>query len=201
MLYRKIPKSGDELSILGFGCMRLPTTRGGKIDDPRATRQVLSAIDRGVNYLDTAWSYHAGESENFLGRALAHGYRDKVKLATKLPSWMIKYRTLMKVGCTGCGYCLPCPSDVAIPRCFDVYNKLHMFGNVEEAKLSYAAGMGGLVKKTTTFASQCVQCGECLEKCPQHIEIPESLEKVAEELEDTDLEGRIAFAKKMLNMD
>ena len=78
MLYRKIPKNGDELSILGFGLMRLPVTEEGRIDAPRAIRQIRDAIDRGVNYLDTAWPYHAGESENVLGCALADGYRDKV---------------------------------------------------------------------------------------------------------------------------
>ncbi len=97
MLYRKIPKTGEELSILGFGCMRLPMREDGKIDETRATRQIRGAIDRGVNYLDTAWPYHGGESENFLGRALADGYREKVKIATKLPSWMIKTREDMDV--------------------------------------------------------------------------------------------------------
>jgi predicted aldo/keto reductase-like oxidoreductase len=72
--------------------MRLPVTQEGKIDEPRAIRQIRDAIDRGVTYLDTAWPYHAGESENVLGRAMADGYRDKVKIATKLPSWMIKSR-------------------------------------------------------------------------------------------------------------
>ena len=89
MLYRKMPHSGDELSILGFGCMRLPV-QDGKIDEARATRQLRYAIDNGVNYIDTAWPYHVGESEPLVGRALADGYREKVKLATKLPSWMIK---------------------------------------------------------------------------------------------------------------
>ena len=398
MLYRKVPKNGDKLSILGFGCMRFPATKEGQIDEPRAIRQIRGAIDRGVNYLDTAWPYHAGGSENILGRALVGGYRDKVNIATKLPSWMItsrrdmdtylnaqlvklkadhidyyllhalagdswdrleslgvadfidkakadgrivnagfsfhgiledfkrivdgypwefcqiqynfldeenqagteglkyassrdlgvvvmeplrggnlglptpppdvdaiwqkaevartpvewalrwiwnhpevtvvlsgmneeghieenlaiaaqalpnslsevelklveeasrKYKTLMKVGCTGCGYCLPCPSDVSIPSCFEVYNKMHMFGNVEEAKFSYAVRMSGIISGSLSYASQCVQCGECLEKCPQHIEIPDCLEMVAAELEDADLEKRVAMGKKMLNM-
>ena len=398
MLFRKIPKNGDELSILGFGCMRLPLTKERQIDEPRAIRQIRDAIDQGINYLDTAWPYHAGESENLLGRALADGYRERVKIATKLPSWMIKtredmdfylntqleklktdhidyylvhglsgklwdrleslgvkdfldkaradgrivnagfsfhgvlddfkrivddypwifcqiqynyldeenqagtkgleyaasrnlgvvvmeplrggnlglpepppdvdtiwqkadkkrtpvewalrwiwnrpevttvlsgmneethiqenlviaaealpnsltkneikqveevgrlYRTLMKVDCTGCGYCMPCPSDVAIPRCFEVYNKMHMFGNEVEAKFSYALSMGGAFSGIPAFASQCVRCEECLEKCPQHIEIPDILEIVAEEFEDADLEKRITIGKKMLNM-
>lgn len=399
MRYRKMPKSDDQLSILGFGCMRLPVTKGGQIDEPRAIRQIRGAIDRGVNYLDTAWPYHAGESENVLGRALAGGYRDRVKIATKLPSWMIqsrrdmdayldaqleklqtdridyyllhslagdawdhlaslgvaefldaaladgrighagfsfhgmlpdfkrivdsypwvfcqiqynyldeenqagtegltyaaardlgvvvmeplrggnlgmpaqppeveaiwkkaavprtpvawalrwiwnrpevtvvlsgmneeahieenlaiaeealpdslteeevqlvdkagrKYKTLMKVDCTGCGYCMPCPSDVHIPGCFEVYNKMHLFGNAAEGKFLYAIRMGAVLREATSYASQCVQCGECLEKCPQQIEIPDWLERVVEELEDEDLEKRIAMGKKMLNMD
>ncbi len=92
MLYRKIPKNRDELSILGFGCMRLPAKEDGTIDEERATKQVRYAIDHGVNYVDTAWPYHIGQSEPFLGRALVDGYREKVKLATKLPSWMVKSR-------------------------------------------------------------------------------------------------------------
>ena len=399
MLYRQMPKTGDELSILGFGLMRLPVTRDGQIDEPRAIRQIRSAIDRGVNYLDTAWPYHAGESETVMGRTLADGYRDKVRIATKLPTWMIKsredmntyldaqlkkiqtdridyyllhalagepwdklealnvidflekakadgrivnagfsfhgmlkdfkrivdaypwefcqiqynyldeenqagseglkyaaakglgvvvmeplrggnlalptpppevaaiwqraavartpvewalrwvwdhpevtvvlsgmnaeaqveenlaiaaqafpnsltpeelalveaagrkYKTLMKVGCTGCGYCMPCPSEVHIPGCFEVYNKMHMFGNEQEGKFLYAIRMSGMISGTSGYASQCVQCGECLEKCPQHIEIPDVLEKVAGELEDDELEKRVAMGKKMLNID
>ena len=95
---------------------------------------------------------------------------------------------------------MPCPSDVAIPICFEVYNKMHMFGDVEEAKFMYAIRMSDILTGTTSYASQCVQCGECLDKCPQQIEIPDVLEMVAKELEDSDLENRIAMGKKMLNM-
>jgi predicted aldo/keto reductase-like oxidoreductase len=384
MLYRTMKKNGDALSILGFGAMRLPQ-KGQKIDEVRATRQLRDAIDGGVNYVDTAWPYHGGESEPFLARALSDGYREKVRLATKLPSWMITargdmdryldtqlkklntgridyyllhalngdtwdtlhsldvlgflrtaqkdgrvvnagfsfhgslddfrrivdawdwafcqiqynyldtenqaglagltyaaerglgvivmeplrggnlglpnsppavqalwetaprrrspaewalrwvwnhpevtvvlsgmndeahiaenmavageahadslserelklvekvsrtYRDIMKVGCTGCGYCLPCPSDVQIPTCFEVYNNLHMFGMADKAPLSYVA-RAGVLQETPGYASQCVQCGECLEKCPQQIDIPSHLEKVAAELEGPDMD-------------
>jgi len=94
MLYRTMKKNGDSLSILGFGAMRL-AQKDQKIDEERATRQIRSAIDQGVNYVDTAWPYHGGESELFLGRALDGGYREKVRLATKLPSWLIKSREEM----------------------------------------------------------------------------------------------------------
>jgi predicted aldo/keto reductase-like oxidoreductase len=394
MLYRKNPKNGDELSILGFGCMRLPVKEDGTIDEERATRQVRYAIDHGVNYVDTAWPYHMEQSEPFLGRALADGYREKVKLATKLPSWMVKsredmdlflnsqldklntdhidyylihslvgglwdgieklgvadflnkakadgrinnagfsfhgaggdfkrivdaydwdfcqiqynfldernqagtegleyagkkglgviimeplrggmlashvpaavqeiwdesrtkrtaaewglrwvwnhpevtvvlsgmnderhidenlaaaelafpntlreeelglvkraekkYRELMKAGCTGCRYCMPCPEGVNIPLCFELYNNLHMSGNADEARFLYAAMLSGVVSLGEPgFASQCVQCGKCLEKCPQHLEIPTLLESVVEELEGPDLEKRVAMAKQ-----
>jgi len=91
MQYRHVPKNGDQLSALGFGAMRLATKRG-RIDEERATCQIRDAIDKGVNYIDTAVPYHGGESERFLGRALGDGYREKVKLATKLPPWSVKTR-------------------------------------------------------------------------------------------------------------
>jgi predicted aldo/keto reductase-like oxidoreductase len=395
MLYRKMPKNGDRLSILGFGCMRLPV-ENGKIDQDRAIRQIRHAVDNGVNYVDTAWPYHGGASETLLGRALKGGYRDRVKVATKLPSWMIKgradmdrylaaqlgkldtgridyyllhalngelwdtleglgvidflhqakedgrivnagfsfhglaedfnrivdahpwefcqiqynfldqknqagtaglkyaaaqnlgvivmeplrggnlglatpppaveeiwneaktrrtpaewalrwvwnhpevtvvlsgmndeahiaenlsiadnaradtltgdelelvervcrkYRELMVVGCTGCGYCMPCPSDVSIPVCFETYNKMHMFGEAEATKFSYAIRMSGiLVDGKPKYASQCVECGECLEKCPQLIPIPDFLANVAAEMEGPEMEQRLALARKL----
>ncbi|MCP3924717.1 MAG: aldo/keto reductase [Desulfobacterales bacterium] len=87
MLYREVPKNGDKLSILGFGAMRLPT-RVAQINEKLAEKQILYSIDKGVNYLDTAVPYHNGKSEPFLGKVLSkNGYRDKVKIATKLPHW------------------------------------------------------------------------------------------------------------------
>jgi uncharacterized protein len=399
MLYRTIPKNGDSLSILGFGCMRLPL-KNGNIDETRAIRQIRHAIDRGVNYVDTAWPYHAGESEPLLAKALKDGYRERVKLATKLPSWMIarrqdmdrylaaqlnklctgqidyyllhalngmlwdtlaelgvrdflnqakadgrivnagfsfhglaedfkrivdahdwdfcqiqynfldqknqagtagmeyaaargmgviimeplrggslglsppppainaiwnaagsrrtpaawalrwvwnhpevtvvlsgmnneahidenlsiadqghanvlgeeelqvvervacKYRELMKVNCTGCGYCMPCPSDVMIPTCFELYNSMHMFGNADVAKFSYAVRMSGEFSDGRSgYASQCVQCGECLEKCPQGIQIPDALARVTDEMEGPELERRLASARQVLRVE
>jgi hypothetical protein len=95
MLYRTVPKTGDRLSILGFGCMRLPSTKTGGVDEDRAIRQIRSAIDNGVNYFDTAPLYHLGKSEQVLGRALADGYREKVRIATKLPPWLVRGRADM----------------------------------------------------------------------------------------------------------
>jgi predicted aldo/keto reductase-like oxidoreductase len=399
MLYRKMPKNGDMLSILGFGCMRLPV-ENGRIDEDRAIRQIRHAIDKGVNYVDTAWPYHGSASEPLLGKALKGGYRNRVRIATKLPSWMIKrredmdrflaaqleklaadridyyllhaltgalwdrlaeigvidflnrakedgsirnagfsfhglaedfsrivdaypwefcqiqynfldqknqagtaglkyaaaknlgvivmeplrggnlgiatpppavaeiwnkaktrrtpaewalrwvwnrpevtvvlsgmneeahiaenlliadnahadsltaeeleivervsrkYQALMKVDCTGCGYCMPCPSDVLIPGCFETYNKMHMFGEPESAKFSYAIRMSGILGDgKSKWASQCIECGECLDKCPQHIPIPDFLAKVAADMEGPEIEKRLALARELFQED
>jgi predicted aldo/keto reductase-like oxidoreductase len=87
--YRVVPKNGDKLSALGFGTMLLPQKGRGSIDEARAIKQIRYAVDHGVNYLDTAFPYHGGESETLLGKALQDGYRDKVKIATKLPTFLL----------------------------------------------------------------------------------------------------------------
>ena len=397
MLYRSMPNGSDRLSILGFGAMRLPM-KNGIIDEEKATKLLRYAIDQGINYVDTAWPYHGGESEPFLGRALADGYRDRVKLATKLPTWLIdsredmdrylnlqlekmrtshidyyllhtlngdswdkmrrlgameflvqakkdgrivnhgfsfhgiledfkrivddaewdfcqiqynyldeehqagteglhyvaerglgviimeplrggnlaigkpppeiaklwngaerrrtpaewalrwlwnrpeiavvlsgmnemaqlrenlkvadqafpntltdaetdlvrcvarKYREIMKIGCTGCDYCKPCPEGVNIPGCFDVYNELHMYGQEVSSKFTYVVRNSGILSGNPAYASLGVQCQECVEKCPQELPIPELLEDVAKELEGADLPEMEAKVKRFFNI-
>ena len=379
MLFRKVPKTGEDLSILGFGFMRLPSKKGGGIDDERAIRQLRYAIDHGVNYVDTAPAYHLGKSEKILGRALADGYREKVRVATKLPPWSVysnedmnkilssqlstlqtdhidyyllhslgktswekmkslgvrefldaakkdgriknagfsfhgdiatfraivdaydwdfcqiqynyldehnqagtegleyaagkrlavmvmepirggnlagnvpdeikkiwdesparrspaewalrwvwnhpevtvvlsgmndelhidenlaianvalpnslspaergiidrvrdTYQRLMKVGCTGCGYCMPCPAGVDIPDCFSLYNAHYLFPHDHSAKFHYMGRHGGLLSGVS-YAGLCRQCGRCLKICPQHLPIPDHLKEVSKEMD------------------
>ncbi len=87
MQYRKLGKTGIKVSALGFGCMRLPTLKPGEptINREEAIRIIRKGIDSGINYIDTAYPYHAKESEIVVGQALKDGYRDKVTLATKCP--------------------------------------------------------------------------------------------------------------------
>jgi predicted aldo/keto reductase-like oxidoreductase len=394
MLYRKVPKNGDQLSTLGYGCMRLPS-KMGSIDEKTAERQICSAIDRGINYIDTAVPYHNGKSEPFLGKIMdGSGYRNKVKLATKLPHWAARskedmdrildkqlndlrtdridyylihnlngnswddakengvrefldgslksgkivnagfsyhggsedfvqvvdeydwtfcqiqynyldtqnqagtrglqyaaskdlavmvmeplrgghlgktpppevkklwdsspvkrtpaewalrwvlnhpevtvvlsgmnddrhieenlniadtatpgcltdqereivekvretFQKIMKVGCTGCQYCMPCPGGVNIPVCFQYFNSRHAFKD-KTALLYYLAMNGGVVSDKTSFASQCIKCKICLEKCPQGIPIPDMLDLVAKDMEGILTKPLLFVIKKVM---
>lgn len=87
---RKMENLGIETSLLGFGCMRFPVTAEGKIDEPLAEQMMDKAIAAGVNYIDTAYPYHGGESETFVGKVLSKYDRSSFYLATKLPCWNVK---------------------------------------------------------------------------------------------------------------
>lgn len=396
MIYREVPKNGDKLSVLGYGCMRLPV-RMKSINEKLAEKQILYAMKQGVNYFDTAYPYHNGKSEPFLGKVLSkNGCRDEVKIATKLPHWMAQskadmdrildkqlaklktdridyylihalngelwetarhngviafmedarkkgkiinagfsfhglaedfngivddynwtfcqiqynyldtknqagtagleyaaskdmavivmeplrggnlaktpppsvrniwdradrkktpvawslgwiwnhpevtvilsgmnnddhitenlalaekaqpnafsendiqlveeaaaeFRKVMKVGCTGCQYCMPCPAGVNIPSCFECYNSKHAFKD-KGAKMMYIFQNGGLVTDKVTMASMCVQCGECLEKCPQNLPIPDLLKDVEEDMEGFGTKQMIWLGRRIMKV-
>ncbi|WP_321405184.1 aldo/keto reductase [Maridesulfovibrio sp.] len=390
MLYRKVPKTGQELSILGFGAMRLPMIDDKTIDEKRAIAQIRNSIDNGVNYVDTAWPYHGGQSEVIVGKALKDGYREKVAIADKLPQFIVesreqmdeilneqlrrldvdcidyylihavegnswdrsvelgvkdfldkalesgkiryagfsfhgvpedfkcivdaypwtfcqiqynfldtenqagtaglkyaaskdiaviimeplrggnlsaptppdgvqdifdqaetkrppvewalrwiwnhpevtvvlsgmnneehieqnlaiaaeaapnsltegeiaivdkvaaRYKELMQVPCTGCAYCMPCPAGVRIPGCFEMFNSAHMFTDkAERNKFQYAVLFSQEMAGESAYASQCVECGQCEEHCPQHIAIPEQLKRVVDYFEQGDMKAMV----------
>lgn len=378
MQYRKLGNIEEKISALGLGCMRLPVLDGDneRIDEKAAIALIRRAIDRGINYIDTAWGYHGGNSEALVGKALRDGYRQRTFLATKLPCYLVKtrsdmdeflnkqlqrleteyidfyllhalnrqtwktvyengvfeflenarsdgrirytgfsfhddypvfdkilnaydwdfcqiqyniidtdyqagkkgllqavkkgsgvvimeplrggglthnipeniqavwdslpvkrtpadaalswlwdqkevgivlsgmstpaqleenlqiadrsgigilsdkerelmreirrlYKERILINCTGCGYCMPCPQGVDIPGSFQYLNLAAMINNPDEGRRLYTL----LVKNKGKQASQCIACGECPEKCPQHLPIPELLQKVVEQFE------------------
>lgn len=398
MQYRTMPGSDEKLSVLGYGCMRMPTKGRlvSSIDVDEAKKQIFYAIDNGVNYLDTAYPYHKGESESFLGKhILKDGYREKVNIATKLPVFMINrkekfdeifsrqlsklgveyidyyllhalngstwekmkklgimewmdgikkrgkvrkmgfsyhgtyadfpgvvddygwdfvqiqynildenlqagikgieyahakglgvivmeplrggslagklpkqiehiydssgikrspaqwalswvydnpavtlalsgmndmrhikenietasqahsnamtdeekhviekvkgnYLKMMAVGCTGCGYCLPCPAGIDIPSAFKYLNNYHMFSKIS-AKFFHIAFNGIMTKDGKPhLAGNCIDCGECEKKCPQEIEIRKQLKRVKKELEGPLMRAMAAVARPVV---
>lgn len=92
MEYRRYKNGAEELSLLGFGAMRLPATgEGGENIDYEAAKQLVDAARAGgVNYFDTAYNYHGGASEAFLGKALAEYDRASYYLATKMPTFFLE---------------------------------------------------------------------------------------------------------------
>ncbi|NYB51076.1 MAG: aldo/keto reductase [Methanobacteriaceae archaeon] len=392
MNYRKIEINGDELSALGYGAMRLPT-KNGRINKEEAKKLIYYAIDHGVNIIDTAYPYHGGASESFLGEILTDQYREKVKIMTKMPSWSVKkyedmekyldiqleklqtdcidyylihnismvslkrlkklgvfefledarekgkiinigfsfhsdldsfkkivdsypwdvcliqynymdeknqagaeglkyahskgisifimeplkggilageipdeakkiwdesetkrnpadwalrwvlnhpevttvfsgmgtmnqvkenlkvadetlpysltedelelyervkevYTNLMKVDCTGCGYCMPCPRGVDIPRCFNLYNNQYMFNKSQS--FDYLFTLGGVFSGQEAYAGLCNGCGRCVKACPQDLKIPELLVDVSSELEGRGFKYKVKTAEYVI---
>lgn len=395
MLTRTNANNDDQLSILGFGCMRFPM-KGGAIDEERSIAMIHDSIEKGVNYFDTAYFYHNGKSESFLGTALSGGYRKRVKIATKLPPFMVSklegakkifaaqlaklqtdyidyyllhmlsdkptFDRMMEIGvmewmedlkeegtirnigfsfhgsksdfeaiitaypwdfcqiqynyldennqatksglqlayslgipvivmeplrggrlanklpeqvmnafhsydekrtpvewalrwiwnhpevnvvlsgmsnedqvaeniriagdaqadslseeelkvfdtvkavlkertkipCTGCGYCMPCPSGVNIPGCFSAYNEKYLLGD-KHNRMKYLQTLGA-ISKQPAYASMCTECGKCEHHCPQHIEVRKQLKTVKKEMEGFLFKPIVSVARKFLKL-
>jgi len=89
------------------------------------------------------------------------------------------YRSLRPISCTGCAYCMPCPNGVEIPQIFQIYNDATMYNNIQMGRFRYQ--MTDMLKEEQR-GDRCIECGQCLEACPQSIEIPDWLKKAHEEL-------------------
>lgn len=93
------------------------------------------------------------------------------------------FRSLMKVPCTACQYCMPCPKNVDIPSSFHFYNNKYLFKQGFMSRSLYLLQQSGMQEKQPALASQCIECGQCVEHCPQSIDIPNELKNVEKEFE------------------
>lgn len=84
-------------SLLGFGCMRFPTLANGMIDEIQSESMIDKAISEGVTYIDTAYPYHGGESESFVGKVLKKYNRNQFTIATKLPVWKVNKKEDVRI--------------------------------------------------------------------------------------------------------
>ncbi|MDO5851988.1 MAG: aldo/keto reductase [Methanobacteriaceae archaeon] len=384
--------NSSKLPILGFGTMRLPTNNG-TINKDAATKLINTAIDEGVTLLDTAYLYHNGESETFLGEIITSEKRKKVQLSTKLPVWMVKkeedldkyldkqleklqtdyidyyflhsmnkdvfqelkkfhliefldrikktgkvkyvgfsfhddyetfkeiidyypwdatiiqynylddtiqagtkglkyaynkdinifimepqkggliiknipsevqnilnkqesfttpsnwaikwvmshpevtcvlsgmgntnelyeniqtanntkpnslteseltaykeiketYTNLIKIPCSHCNYCKPCPVNVNIPECFEIYNNKYIF-NLKNNIRTYIFKTSGVIGGKPSYAGLCIKCGKCIKSCPQKINIPEKLELVKKDMEPRGFKQLVSIINKL----
>ena len=107
------------------------------------------------------------------------------------------FHNSIKVNCTGCSYCMPCPAGVNIPLCFSDYNNYAMFKSAR-TKFIHNFYLRGRGKKPAAIASNCKKCGICEKKCPQGIEIIKSLEEVATTIEGPLYKGIAKLASSFM---
>jgi uncharacterized protein len=107
------------------------------------------------------------------------------------------YRRLIKVPCTGCQYCMPCPSGVDIPANFRIYNDYCMFGDEQRSRSMYALMLMGGFGGEHSDASLCIECKKCVEHCPQHLDIPQQLKSVLKKLGSSKTKSIIATRNSM----
>ncbi len=140
---------------------------------------------------------HIAENLTLAGKALPDSFSEKeVSIVEEAAD---EFRSVMRVGCTACQYCMPCPTGVNIPNCFEWYNSRHAFKD-KSAKLMYTFFNGGVTTENSAMASQCVQCGKCVEKCPQNLDIPTLLKEVENDMEGFMTRPMIWLVKRVMKV-
>jgi predicted aldo/keto reductase-like oxidoreductase len=108
------------------------------------------------------------------------------------------YEEQLKVECTGCGYCMPCPSEVDIPQCFTLYNQKHMFKGNFAPDYLYLTVLGGASSGNQSYAGLCNGCGNCVKVCPQKLDVPLLLKEVSHDMEGRDFLYKVKAAELRL---
>jgi predicted aldo/keto reductase-like oxidoreductase len=141
---------------------------------------------------------HIEENIRIANEALPHSLNEEeLDIVSQVRD---KYREIMKTGCTGCRYCMPCPAGVDIAHCFQCYDSAHIFGKKIENQVNYAMSLAVMNQDKPAYASKCIKCGKCEEKCPQEISIMETLDKVSDEMEGIITKIFPPIAKFFLNI-
>jgi len=182
----------------GLAVVVMEPLRGGRLakdPPPRPVADVISSARR--KRTNVEWALHWVWSQPEVSMALSGMSTmlqvvDNVKIASKsrpglftpadlkvIAKIKAAYKSLSPIPCSACRYCQPCPNRVEIPRVFQIYNDAVMYDDMQSGKFMYNGPFG---IPQDQRADKCVECGECLEKCPQKIEIPEWLKKVHAEL-------------------
>ena len=173
----------------GLGVVVMGPVGGGRLSImPKKVRELagLSASSAAELALRFVWS-HPGVNVAISGMGTIEMVEENAAAAdmgplnaeeaATLKDMMEGMAELARLYCTGCAYCMPCPNGVNIPRVFELANYYRVYGLEDYAVEQYRALVAG-----DQDAGQCVECGECLERCPQGIQIPEQLKEAAEML-------------------
>jgi predicted aldo/keto reductase-like oxidoreductase len=175
----------------GIGVVIMEPLRGGRLTDkiPEEVQKIWDSAGRTWSPAEWAFRWvwnHPEVSLVLSGMSTLEQLKENVRIAEQARPDSLSpreietigkvadtYRRLLKVDCTGCAYCVPCPNGVNIPMNFSLYNDFCLFKDLELSQAFY-----NMMMPPEHRASACEECGECEEKCPQHIDIIEALKKV-----------------------
>ncbi|OOB78893.1 MAG: hypothetical protein BEN18_00700 [Epulopiscium sp. Nuni2H_MBin001] len=154
-------------------------------------RKEVGTVLSGMNVLN-----HIKENIHVAKKTLPNSMTDEqLKVINQIKK---VYRELMKVPCTGCNYCMPCPFGVDIPGTFSDYNSKYFFGNSMLTRVMYIGRSVGFFGEKKSGADLCVSCGKCVKQCPQYIPIPSKLKEAHKELDNPIISGSMTIAKKFM---
>jgi predicted aldo/keto reductase-like oxidoreductase len=180
----------------GLAIVVMEPLRGGKLskDPPKVVAEVLAHAPKQLKPVEWAWRWIWDQPEISValsGMSAMEQVVENVKLADRFEAGNLSagdlklyekireaFKSLSPVPCTNCRYCMPCPNGVEIPRNFQLYNDAIMYDDLRMARFMYNSPFFPPGER----AGSCIECGECLEKCPQEIEIPDWLAKAHEAL-------------------
>jgi predicted aldo/keto reductase-like oxidoreductase len=180
----------------GLAIVVMEPLRGGKLskDPPKVVAEVLAHAPKQLKPVEWAWRWIWDQPEISValsGMSAMEQVVENVKLADRFEADNLSadelklyekireaFKSLSPVPCTNCRYCMPCPNGVEIPRNFQLYNDAIMYDDLRMARFMYNSPFFPPGER----AGSCIECGECLEKCPQEIEIPDWLAKAHEAL-------------------